>query len=1448
MNTKTIDCTGSNLRPTPVPLDGSPAKRPLRSALIITLALASLSMLAAFPGTASGQITAAKDCITRPTNDLGTWDSTCAHDVKLAGSATASSSCIARTGGTGEIPAGSTGTTSAAASPQTVCLEYKDAATQYSSGYAACSVSGCGSSGVTYSEAVQLPVATINPSSSLRVSEGSTATMSVSLEFSDSQATIASDIVINITSGDSDVTLSSTELTFTNANKSQAQTVTVSAAHDGDTTDDTPLITFTPASTSGAYAATTTVAVIVDDDDSTHSGARPPSAQTCIMGEMFNHNDQLVFTRINPLPDGCSTDAFTIKGISTGGFGGFVNSCRKHHDFDFESTTNRIALPTEDNQQNDPPSVFCFEYKDTAKQRASGYAFCPDQGDLGCEDNGPRYTTYRTKPFGRLIFNDGNFNDDRIAIIEGETFNINVEIDSLLVPTENVSVSISTAKSQFIIDDGSGNTDNTITLSFTPSTLSTAKAITVTSPQDDDEANVVDTLTFAIASSNMTIETRTFPIIVSDDDRPQGAIVTSGTGITLTEGNATTVSLYVHLTSSRPPDSNTVVNVTADNSDIIIDTDPTTDGDQSTLTFTPANYGTAQRVILNAKRDDDKTNDTGTITLSSEETSINLPSLTKQVTILEPPEATIETNPSGTFTIEEGLKAILKVKLSAKPTTKESTVRISNTNSDLTLDRNSLTFTPEATTDTDKSVYDEYQEIVFTAAYDADLTNDSDTITLVFADGGLNDVQELNLPTIIVEPPDSTIVVNPGANLQIHEGTEETIGVRLGAAPNANVIVRLRSADNEISIDTNPDAEDNQDTLTFTVQNYAVMQPVKITAAEDDGRDGSTDVITFSTSAGGVNSDDTTLNVEILDNDVPSGVIEVSPSNFAVREGFSGTLNVKLSNEPNRDVVIDVALSKIHSGVTISPETLTFTISDWDTVQTVIVSAARDRNTNNETNTITFSPSASGGLVAPNVIKSFNVYDAEISPAAAYRCVGYYELDGGGIGFGGHDSNGNSRFTCTAGNVRVYVNYLVNDSCSPQSHEITPGANGGREFDIQSSRINWCAEYSNSDIQRQSGFESCRTLSCPSADDSGHTMEIGSVIEAGGFDLSVDSIDLDEHERRSFDVMLESDPTLPVSIYLTSSDPHVSLDPQSLFFNRGNWFSSQTVTVTSEGDKDSDDHQGRISLEAVGGNYHGLRASLPLTVADNESTVAPNPNDALYWPVQSHAFAIPPVTAQDQATVRIRCRQNVPCIVYLDCSDQANGSLYRGMLSSRGQPVATIPAWGTRTLDTEDIVSITGRSWAGNGRLACAFRSHANIGSQVWTRSGEGVLVNNSDAIRSSLTNGTYQADIESIPAPGSEDDTNIRIRCSAVLGEHCTGTRLTCYGDDGTMHDGTVGTIRRFSVRHMQTSELSDIINHRWRGMGLSCEVTSDHPFSVQVLTRTGGGGALVNNSATGD
>ncbi len=1219
----------------------------------------------------------------------------------------------------------------------------------------------------------------------------------------------------------------------------QYRTVTVSAAHDADYNDESITVTITAAGGNYDYAGkTASVAVTVDDDE-----ALQIPASMCLRTE--RRGDYFYIKRTDTA--GCLKDAFWIRGsTTTSNFACKIQGSDKIQRNIWSHQDEIQVSPGSTNRTS--PATFCYQYHDRAKQKATGYLGCPHPDQIPCGSGRNHIGTFPDRHDGSI-----HLSGDPFFITEGTTANINIRLDSLRVPDTadgDIMVSVSIDNSELMIDTDPDEAGNQSVLAFAPATRKINQRVKITSTADADGTNDVGVLTVKVTGPDSFVAPeRKIEVIVNDDERPTGSmVVTGGTTISLTEGSPTVETFDVHLTSASAPDGDTPVMITVDNSVVMIDTDPDTSENQNILTFTSANYQTPQTVSVFAGLDDDTSDENFTLTLSAIKGAVVLQDVTKTGTVAEPPAGRMIVLPQPTFTFREGFDETVTVRLSEQPTSSTSTVRITKTNNDLTIDtdpdrggnQDTLTFT--------RDNYDVDQSVKVIVGRDDDHHNDRDTLSFEFT-GGLN-LPDLTVPATITEPPAGSIVVNPSTELKIDEGSSKTIGVKLSTAPNTDVTIKIhKKHGSDLDIDTKADENGNQDTLTFTVENYNVVQPVVITARGHlNNSQGSEETLSFRVERKpGFNTTETTLDVELIDTNVPSGTIVVTPSNFAVHEGFSGSFNVTLNRRPSRDVIVDMTLNKIHSGVTLSHSSLTFTPADYRTAQTVTVSAAQDSDSDSDTNTLVFA--ATGGIRAPNLIMVFNIYDDELPPDPAHLCVGYYALsNNGGIGFGGHDRDGRSRFTCTAGNVRVHVNYQVSGSCTPQSQEIGPGADGGHEFSVQSSAINWCAEYSNSETQRQSGFEACRTLACPGTDDSGLAREIGSEIEARGIEVSVDSIEMDELERRDFDVRLRSDPTLPVTIYLTSSDPSVSLAPRSLFFNRGDWFNDQTVTVTSEGDRDSDDHEGQISLVAVGGNYHELSLSFPLKVIDSESTVAPDPNDPLYWPVKTHAFAIPPVTAQDQATVRIRCRQESPCIVYLDCSDQTNGSYYRGILSARGQPVATIRAWGARTLDAEDIVSITGRSWEGRGRLACALRSQGKISSQIWTRSGEGVLVNNSDAIRSARIDGSNRADIESIPAPGSQDDTNFRIRCAAGLGEHCTGTTFACYGDDGTMHEGTIGTIRRSSVRHLKTSELSDIIDHRWQGMGLSCEVASDQPFTVQVLTRTGGGGALVNNSASGN
>ena len=90
-----------------------------------------------------------------------------------------------------------------------------------------------------------------------------------------------------------------------------------------------------------------------------------------------------------------------------------------------------------------------------------------------------------------------------------------------------------------------------------------------------------------------------------------------------------------------------------------------------------------------------------------------------------------------------------------------------------------------------------------------------------------------------------------------------------------------------------------------------------------------------------------------------------SATTLNVNEASSANFTVRLAIAPSANVTVSVSRSSGSTGVTNSPTSLTFTPSNWNTPQTVTVSAAEDTNNVDEGATITCT---SAGLTSQNVV------------------------------------------------------------------------------------------------------------------------------------------------------------------------------------------------------------------------------------------------------------------------------------------------------------------------------------------------------------------------------------------------------------------------------------------------------------------------------------------------
>ena len=106
---------------------------------------------------------------------------------------------------------------------------------------------------------------------------------------------------------------------------------------------------------------------------------------------------------------------------------------------------------------------------------------------------------------------------------------------------------------------------------------------------------------------------------------------------------------------------------------------------------------------------------------------------------------------------------------------------------------------------------------------------------------------------------------------------------------------------------------------------------------DDDGR---TVTYTFDTLPEGVTlGTPSEAVITIQDNDTAG--VTVNPTSLTVAEGDDGTYMVELDSRPRGDVTVNIG-GTTGTDVTVSPDTLTFVPSEWNTAKTVTVTAGQD--------------------------------------------------------------------------------------------------------------------------------------------------------------------------------------------------------------------------------------------------------------------------------------------------------------------------------------------------------------------------------------------------------------------------------------------------------------------------------------------------------------------------
>ena len=183
--------------------------------------------------------------------------------------------------------------------------------------------------------------------------------------------------------------------------------------------------------------------------------------------------------------------------------------------------------------------------------------------------------------------------------------------------------------------------------------------------------------------------------------------------------------------------------------------------------------------------------------------------------------------------------------------------------------------------------------------------------------------------------------------LTVPEGDSATYTVVLVTEPTDDVTITVArssgdDADLTVSSDTDTDTDIDSVTLAFTNSNWNMQQTVTILAAEDDDSEHGTAMFTHAVAGPGIYDGLTAPGLTATENDNDPPGIMVSETTLTVPEGGSATYTVRLVTPPSKDVTIEVERVTGDENLTASPDTLTFTNSNWSMQQTVAILAAED--------------------------------------------------------------------------------------------------------------------------------------------------------------------------------------------------------------------------------------------------------------------------------------------------------------------------------------------------------------------------------------------------------------------------------------------------------------------------------------------------------------------------
>ena len=478
-----------------------------------------------------------------------------------------------------------------------------------------------------------------------------------------------------------------------------------------------------------------------------------------------------------------------------------------------------------------------------------------------------------------------------------------------------------------------------------------------------------------------------------------------------------------------------------------------------------------------------------------------------------------------------------------------------------------------------------------------------------------------------------------------------TYTIRLTADPTTasggfcavNITAASDNADVTLDADTMP-----QTTLvTFNGVNWNTPQTITVTAADDGDSQNDAATIGHSRTGGSACTDGffgtptlPSLSVTVTDDETPAIVLDANPATTNMDEAGpleldelstssdnSKSYTVRLSAEPTQDVTVTIT-SGDTGAVTVGDtdgdsmngvqNTLAFTSTNWNTPQTVTLSAVEDNNGVAESVTITHTASTTS--------------QSEYSSLSATITAEVTDDEAPGFVF---DADPTTPATDEAGPLLLdedqmsatnSANYTVRLSAQPtqdvtatitsantavvtvgDTDSIMPGDQNTLTF----TTTNWATRQTVTltAAQDDNGFNETVTIehaaaTTPASEYTSVSADFSATVnddETPGITLSTSTLTVDERDSAPYTVVLDSEPVGGnVTVTITGAANGLSASPTRLEFNTGNWDTPRTVRVSAADDQDSATETAMLLHTATGADYGGVSETLTAQSADDD--------------------------------------------------------------------------------------------------------------------------------------------------------------------------------------------------------------------------------------------------------